>query len=149
MKELKTYISEGFFNNVGANNPIKRVIDTIKDASINDKIDSNDKRLKFPDLLTPILKDIENNIKKGKFTFEYTRNDNTCHKKIIVSLEITEPGKARWTYSSGNDEFGWDAINTAISISRDLYYEAAYPIKEPRLRHWIAKTIEVTVFKLS
>ena len=36
MKELKTYISEGFFNNVGANNIVKPVIDTIKDASIKE-----------------------------------------------------------------------------------------------------------------
>ena len=40
MKELKTYISEGFFNNVGANNIVNPVIDAIKDASINDKINS-------------------------------------------------------------------------------------------------------------
>ena len=38
MRELKTYISEGFFNNVGANNIVKPVIDAIKDASLNDKI---------------------------------------------------------------------------------------------------------------
>ena len=49
MKELKTYISEGFFSNVGANNRINQAIDTIKDASLNDKINSSDKRRKFDD----------------------------------------------------------------------------------------------------
>ena len=149
MKELKTYISEGFFSNVGANNRIKLAIDTIKDASLNDKIDSDKKKLEFTDLLASILKDIETDIKKGKFIFKYTRNDNTCHKRIIVSLEITEPGKARWTYNSGNDKFEWDVNNTAISIARDLYYEVAYPTKAIRLHHSIANTIKATEFKLS
>ena len=54
MKELKSYISEGFFSNVGANNRIKLAIDTIKDASLNDKIDSDKKKLEFTDLLASI-----------------------------------------------------------------------------------------------
>ena len=59
MKELKVYISEGFFTNVGADNIVKPVIDAIKDASMNDKINSRvKKRNKFINLLTPILKDI-------------------------------------------------------------------------------------------
>ena len=89
MKELKTYISEGFFSNIGANNIIKPVIYTIKDASINDKIDSDKERNEFVILLTSILKDVESDIKKGKFVFEYIRNDGTCHMKTIISLEIT------------------------------------------------------------
>ena len=71
MKELKTYISEGFFTNVGANNIIKPVIDIIKDASMNDKINSSIKRQEFVGSLTSILKDVENNMKKGKIVFEY------------------------------------------------------------------------------
>ena len=98
MRELKTYIFEGFFSNVGANNRIKLVIDTIKDASLNDKIDSDEKKLEFANLLVPILKDIETDIKKGKLVFEYIRNDEFCISyKTIITLEITESGKAKWT----------------------------------------------------
>ena len=59
MKELKKYISEGFFANVGANNIVNPVIDAIKDASINDKINSSSKRLNFADSLAVILEDLE------------------------------------------------------------------------------------------
>ena len=150
MKELKTYISEGFFNNVGANNIVKPVIDAIKDASLNDKIDSNDERFKFADSLVVILKDLEADTKKGKLIFEYIRNDSTKdHMKIMISLEIAEPGKARWVYSSKNGKFGNSADVIAFDIAEDLYYEAVYPVKEPKLRHSIAKTIKVTEFKLS
>ena len=149
MKELKAYISEGFFSNVGANNRIKLAIDTIKDASINDKIDSDKKKLEFTDLLTSILKDIETDIKKGKFIFKYTRNDGTCHMKTIISLEMTESKKARWIYSSQTAKFGWSAYDMAYRIAGDLFYETSYPVKESRLRHSIANTIEVTEFKLS
>ena len=149
MRELKSYIFEGFFNNVGANNIIKPVIDAIKDASINDKIDSDKKKLEFTDLLTSILKDIETDIKKGKFIFKYTRNDGTCHMKTIISLEMTESKKARWIYSSQTAKFGWSAYDMAYRIAGDLFYETSYPVKESRLRHSIANTIEVTEFKLS
>ena len=150
MKELKTYISEGFFSNVGANNIVKPVIDAIKDASLNDKIDSNDERFKFADSLVVILKDIENNTGKGKIVFEYIRNDSTKdHMKIMISLEIAEPGKARWVYSSKNGKFGNSAEVIAFDISEDLYYEAVYPVKEPKLHHSIANTIKVTEFKVS
>ena len=150
MKELKTYITEGFFSNVGANNIVKPVIDVIKDASLNDKIDSNDERFKFADSLVVILKDIENNTGKGKIVFEYIRNDSTKdHMKIMISLEIAEPGKARWVYSSKNGKFGNSAEVIAFDISEDLYYEAVYPVKEPKLHHSIANTIKVTEFKVS
>ena len=149
MKELKTYISEGFFSNVGANNRIKLAIDTIKDASLNDKIDSDKKKLEFTDLLASILKDIETDIKKGKFIFKYIRNDGTCHMKTIISLEMTESKGARWIYSSTTAKFGWSAYDMAYRIAADLYYEASYLVKESRLRHSIANTIEVTEFKLS
>ena len=150
MKELKSYISEGFFNNVGANNIVKPVIDAIKDASLNDKIDSHDERFKFADSLVVILKDIENNTGKGKIVFEYIRNDSTKdHMKIMISLEIAEPGKARWVYSSKNGKFGNSAEVIAFDISEDLYYEAVYPVKEPKLQHSIANTIKITEFKLS
>ena len=150
MKELKTYISEGFFNNVGANNIVKPAIDAIKDASINDKIDSHDERFKFADSLVVILKDIENNTRKGKIVFEYIRNDSTKdHMKIMISLEIAEPGKARWVYSSKNGKFGNSAEVIAFDISEDLYYETKYPTEDLKLRHSIANTIKVTEFKLS
>ncbi len=149
MKELKSYISEGFFSNVGANNRIKLAIDTIKDASINDKIDSDKKKLEFADLLTSILKDIETDIKKGKFIFKYIRNDGACHMKTIISLEMTESKGARWIYSSSSAKFGWNAYDMAYRIAGDLFYETSYPVKESRLRHSIANTIEVTEFKLS
>ena len=148
MRELKTYISEGFFNNVGANNRIKLAIDTIKDASINDKIDSDKKKLEFTDLLTSILKDIETDIKKGKFIFKYIRNDWSCHMKTMISLEMTESKGARWIYSSSSAKFGWSAYDMAYRIAGDLFYETSYPVKESRLRHSIANTIEVTEFKL-
>ena len=149
MKELKTYISEGFFSNVGANNRIKLAIDTIKDASMNDKIDSDSKRLEFANLLTSILKDIETDIKNGKFVFKYTKNDSSCHMKITISLKMTGSNDAKWLYSSVSSKFGWSAYDVAYIIARDLYNEGVYPVNEPRLRHSIANTIEVTEFKAS
>ena len=150
MKELKSYISEGFFSNVGANNIIKPVIDAIKDASMNNKIDSDDKRHKFADLLTSILKDVENNMKKGKFAFEYIRNDDTCvARKITITLEMTGSKDAMWTYSIRACKFGKSAYDMAYRIAANLYYETSYPVKESSRRHSIAKTIKVTEFKLS
>ena len=155
MKELKTYISEGFFSNVGANNRIKQVIDTIKNASINDKINSRIERQKFADLLTPILKDIETdiNIKKGKFVFEYVRNDelNTA-RKTRVSLEIIESdtiNDVKWIYSNKYGIYSMYANAIAFNVANALYYEAVYPIKDSKLHHSIANTIKVTAFKLS
>ena len=152
MRELKTYISEGFFNNVGADNRIKRAIDTIKDASINDKIDSDAKYLKFRNLLAPILKDIEGDIKKGKFVFEYVRNDRVRGNcKITISLEIIESNtnKVRWIYSDKNGSYKNYADSIASNVSNDLYYEAVYPIEDPNFHHSIANTIKVTEFKVS
>ena len=149
MKELKSYISEGFFSNIGANNIIKPVIDTIKDASINDKIDSSDKRHKFADLLTSILKDVESDIKKGKLVFEYIRNDSTNHIKTMISLEINGLNDARWSYVNQSASFGRSAFYIAASIAEDLYYEATHPIKESSLHHSIANTIKVTEFKVA
>ena len=146
MKELKTYISEGFFNNVGANNIIKPVIDAIKDASMNDKIDSD---AKYRDLLTSILKDIETSIKKGKIAFEYIRDIEDKNSKTTITLEMNEPNDARWTYSNKNGTYD-NSINAIVfNITNDLYYEAKYSSKNPNLRHSIAKTIKVTEFKLS
>lgn len=146
MKELKTYISEGFFSNVGANNPIKRAIDTIKDASIKDKIDSD---AKYRDLLTSILKDIETDIKKGKIAFEYLRDIEDKNSKTTITLEMNEPNDARWTYGNENGTYD-NSINAIVfNITNDLYYEAKYSSKNPNLRHSIAKTIKVTEFKLS
>ena len=146
MKELKTYISEGFFSNVGANNPIKRVIDTIKDASIKDKIDSD---AKYRDLLTSILKDIETSIKKGKIAFEYLRDIEDKNSKTTITLEMNEPNDARWTYGNKNGTYD-NSINAIVfNITNDLYYEAKYSSKNPNLRHSIANTIKVTDFKLS
>ena len=145
MKELKTYISEGFFNNVGANNIIKPVIDAIKDASMNDKIDSD---AKYRDLLTSILKDIETSIKKGKIAFEYLRDIEDKNSKTTITLEMNESNDARWTYSNKNGTYD-NSINAIVfNITNDLYYEAKYSSKNPNLRHSIAKTIKVTEFKL-
>ena len=152
MKELKTYISEGFFNNVGANNIIKPVIDAIKDASMNNKIKSRIQRHKFIDLLTPILKDIENNMSKGKIVFEYIRNDeyNTVHKhKATISLEkIPESSKpSLWIYDS-DVRSGLDINNVTFNIAMDLYYEATYPTEDPKSQHSIANTIKVIEYKV-
>ena len=150
MKELKTYISEGFFSNVGANNPIKPVIDAIKDASINDKIKSDDKRLKFRDSLAVVLKDLEIGIKKGgKLTFEYIRNIGNVSSKITISLEITKSNYARWIYSDEKGNYENDAYYIAFNIASDLYYGTKYPTQDPKLRHSIANTIKVIEFKLS
>ena len=149
MKELRTYISEGFFSNVGANNRINQAIDAIKDASLNDKIDSNDKRFKFADSLVVILKDIETDIKRGKLIFEYIRNDSShIAHKVTITLEITGSNIARWIYSSKNGKFGNSADVIAFDIAEDLYYEVVYPTKESN-RHSIANTIKVTEFKVS
>ena len=150
MKELKAYISEGFFTNVGADNIVKPAIDLIKDASMNNKIDSNDERFKFADSLVVILKDLEADMKKGKLIFEYIRNDSTKdHMKIMISLEITEPGKVRWTYSSKNGKFGNSADVIAFDIAEDLYYETKFLPQTPKLHHSIANTIKITEFKIS
>ena len=153
MKELKTYISEGFFSNVGANNIIKPVIDAIKDASMNSKIKSHIKRRKFIDLLTPILKDIKNNMGKGKIVFEYIRNDETCTThKVTISLEKTESnmsGQWTYTYDSERHIFGLGIDAVAFNVAIDLFYESIYPIKDPRFQHNIANTIKVIEYKLS
>lgn len=155
MKELKTYISEGFFSNVGANNIVKPVIDLIKDASMNNKINSSEKKLKFANLLLPILKDIENNMKKGKIVLEYIRNDEKFAKsksKTIISFETSGLNEAKWTYINNINNLGElkvDVSAIATRISMDLYYEAVYPAKESSLHHSIANTIKVTEFKVS
>ena len=155
MKELKSYISEGFFSNVGANNKVKLVIDAIKDASINDKINSYSKRQKFRDLLTSILKDIEADMKKGKFVFKYTRDDGTCQNdSVTISFEKSDSNDASWNYSAGwnrNTKKGirWTAEDIARRVTDDLYCEAEYPLRDSKLRHSIANTIKVTEFKIS
>ena len=149
MKELKTYISEGFFTNVGANNRINQAIDAIKDASINDKINSSSKSLKFANSLAVILKDLEANMKKGKLVFEYSRNDSTNHIKTMISLEIDDLNDVRWSYVNQSASFGRSAFYIAASIAEDLYYEATHPIKELESQHSIAKTIKVTEFKVA
>lgn len=151
MKELKTYISEGFFSNVGANNIIKPVIDAIKDASMNNKIDSDEKKLEFANLLVPILKDIETDIKKGRLIFEYIRNDEFCISyKTVITLEISEPGKAKWSAGRDTNQRRWrHAEDIAFVISMDLLYEVKNSPQNPKFRHGIANTIKVTKFKLS
>ena len=150
MRELKTYISEGFFANVGANNIVNPVIDAIKDASINDKINSSSKRLNFADSLAVILEDLEADMKKGKLIFEYIRNDSVKdHMKIMISLKILGSNDVRWSYDSQSVSFGRSAFDIAVSIANDLYYETVYPTKDLKLRHSIANTIKVTEFKLS
>lgn len=148
MKELKSYISEGFFTNVGANNRIKQAIDTIKDASMNNKINSEIESRKFINSLTSILKGIETDIKKGKFVFEYIRNDETSkNSKITISLEIDGSNDIRWLYGNkyGRYAIYFHADSIASNVANDLYYEAIQPV----LKHSIAKTIKVTEFKLS
>ena len=151
MKELKTYIFEGFFSNVGANNRINQAIDAIKDASLNDKIDSYEKKLEFANLLVPILKDIETDIKKGRLMFEYIRNDESCISyKTVITLEITESGKAKWTAGRDTNQRRWrHAEDIAFVISMDLLYEVKNSPQNPKFRHSIANTIKVTEFKLS
>ena len=151
MKELKTYISEGFFSNVGANNIVKPVIDAIKDASINDKVDSLKKQDEFACLLESILKDIETDIKKGKFAFEYIKNDETSkNSKITISLEKSESNNVKWIYSNYSSKYKKNHPHRiAFNISLDLYYEATYPIKDPKFQHNIANTIKVIEYKVS
>ena len=155
MRELKSYIFEGFFSNVGANNIIKPVIDAIKDASLNDEINSKAERLKFRNLLLSILKDLESNIKKGKLAFEYIRNIGSENSKITISLEMNGSNDVRWTYtnkfSSGRSTpTDWlYADSVASNIASDLYYELKYPSQNPELQHSIAKTIKITEFKVS
>ena len=150
MKELKSYISEGFFSNVGANNIVKPVIDAIKDASLNDKIKSYDEMRKFTRLLEQILKDIETDIRKGKFAFEYTTGSEKLGKaKITISLENPESDDEKWTYSKQSSKRKKDLYQIALSIACDLYNETAFSAKESSLRHSIANTIEVIEFKLS
>ena len=157
MKELKTYISEGFFSNVGANNRINQAIDAIKDASINDKVDSKERKLELIDLLTPILKNIESLIKKGKFIFTYTRNDGMCQNEpIIISFKRSDPNDTSWNWNyragwNSNTKKGvkWSAVNIARRITDDLYCEAEYKLRDSKLHHSIANTIEVVEFKLS
>ena len=157
MKELKTYISEGFFSNVGANNRINQAIDTIKDASLNDKINSRERKPEFIDSLTSILKNIESLIKKGKFIFKYTRNDGTCQNEpITISFKRSDPNDTSWSWNyragwNSNTKKGvkWSAVDIARRITDDLYCEAEYKLRDSKLRHSIANTIKVTEFKVS
>ena len=151
MRELKTYISEGFFSNVGANNIVKSAIDTIKDASLNDKINSHDKMRVFTDLLASTLKDIETDIRKGKFAFEYTtRSKKFGKEEITISLEDPKSDDVKWIYNSSlSASSGKDSYQLALTIAGDLYIETAFSMNEPRFQHSIAKTIKVTEFKLS
>lgn len=155
MKELKTYISEGFFSNVGANNRIKLAIDTIKDASINDKINSRERKIELIDSLTSILKNIEPLIKKGKFIFKYTRNDGICqNNQVTISLKKSDSNDVSWNYSADwirNTKKGvkWAVIDIARRITDDLYCEAEYKLRDSKLHHSIANTIEVVEFKVS
>ena len=146
MKELKTYIFEGFFNNVGANNIVKPVIDAIKDASLNDKVDSLKKQDEFAGLLESILKNIEADIKKGKFVFEYIRNDrSSVNRTVIISLEKSESNNVKWIYSNYSSKYKKNhPQRIAFNIALDLYYEAMYST-----HHSIANTIKVTEFKVS
>ena len=148
MKELKAYISEGFFTNVGANNRIKPVIDAIKDASMNNKINSSSESGKFANSLEVILKDLEANMKKGKFVFEYIRNDSTNHRKTMISLEIDGLNDVRWSYVNQSASFGRSAFYIAASIADDLYHEATYPTEDPKSQHSIANTIKVIEYKV-
>ena len=149
MRELKTYIFEGFFSNIGANNRINQAIDTIKDASLNDKIKSYDEMRKFTHLLEQILKDIETDIRKGKFTFEYTtRSEKFGKTKITISLENPESDDEKWTYSKQSSKRKKDLYQIALTIACDLYNETAFSVKESSLRHSIANTIKVTEFKV-
>ena len=157
MKELKTYISEGFFSNVGANNRINQAIDAIKDASMNDKINSKERKLELIDLLTPILKNIESLIKKGKFIFTYTRNDGMYQNELItISFKRSDPNDTSWNWNyragrNSNTKKGvkWSAVDIARRITDDLYCEAEYKLRDSKLHHSIADTIEVVEFKLS
>ena len=149
MKELKSYISEGFFSNIGANNIIKPVIDAIKDASINSKINTDRRKLKFADSLAVILKDLEANMKKGKFIFEYIRIDGILRMKTMISLEILGSNDVRWSYDNQFTSFGRSASDIAAGIATDLYYELKYQSQNPELQHSIAKTIKVIEFKVS
>ena len=151
MKELKTYISEGFFSNVGANNRIKLAIDTIKDASLNDKINTKDQILKFRELLTSILEGVETDMKKGKLVFEYIRRDaiRRSMNKTTISLEISESNKAVWTYDNESGGGEYDVSTIAFNIAMDLYYEFSKPTKKSNLRHSIANTIKIIEFKVS
>ena len=151
MKELKSYISEGFFTNVGANNRIKQAIDTIKDASMNDKINSEIESRKFINSLTSILRGIETDIKKGKFAFEYIRNDETSkNSKITISLEKSESNNVKWIYSNYSSKYKKNHPHRiAFNISLDLYYETMHPIKDPKFQHNIANTIKVIEYKVS
>ena len=158
MKELKTYISEGFFSNVGANNRINQAIDAIKDASMNNKINTERKRLDFTKLLASILKDLETNIKKGKFAFKFTsmyefRYTNEYITRItndiIISLEISGSNDIKWTYDNiDRGKLEYDAHEIALNIAMDLYYETTHPTRDSKFRHSIANTIEVTEFKV-
>ena len=149
MKELKSYISEGFFNNVGANNIVKPAIDLIKDASLNDKIKSGNERRKFADSLATILKGLEANMKKGKLILEYIRIDGAIRMKTMISLEILGSNDVRWSYDNQFTSFGRNASDIAAGIAADLYNELKYPSQNPELQHSIANTIKVTEFKLS
>ena len=114
-----------------------------------------EKKSYFYDLLTSILEDVETNMKKGKFVFEYIRN-NTKFKtyKNIISLEATESNEAKWAFKWTYDdnksgELAISASTIAYNIAEDLYNEVMYPVNEPDLQHSIANTIKVIEFKLS
>lgn len=148
MKSLSEKINEGFYKTV-APLYMNQAVDLIKEISEKDRCYDEAHAATYTHKLTDILKQIERELTKGRFALTYTRNDGTCtNKKVKVTLTMFRANDPRWQYESGGYMHGWDAKNMAQSIvGNDLYYEAKYPTRDSKLRHNIAKTIEIQKYE--
>ena len=122
MKSLSEKINEGFYKTV-APLYMNQVVDLIKEISEKDRCYDEAHAATYTHKLTDILKQIERELTKGRFTLTYTRNDGTCSKKKVkVTLTMFRANDPRWQYESGGYMHGWDAKNMAQSIvGNDLY----------------------------
>ena len=147
MKSLREKINEGFYKTV-APLYMNQAVDLIKEISEEDRCYDKAHIAAFEQELGDILKRIERELTRGRFVFTYTKNDGTCaDKKVKVTLTMFRANVLRWKYELGGDMRGWDAETMSQAIVRDLYYEAKYLARDPKLHHSIAKTIEIQEYE--
>ena len=147
MKSLCEKINEGFYKTV-APLYMNQAVDLIKEISEEDRCYDEAHVATYTHKLTDILKRIEGELTRGRFVLTYTKNDGTCaDRKAKVTLTMFRANDPRWQYESGGYMHGWDAKNMAQTIVGDLYYEAKYPARDPKLHHSIAKTIEIQEYE--
>lgn len=147
MKSLREKINEGFYKTV-APLYMNQAVDLIKEISEEDRCYDKAQESRYIHKLADLLKRIEGELTRGRFVLTYTKNDGTCaDRKTKVTLTMFRANDPRWQYESGGAMRGWDAETMSQAIVGDLYYEAKYPARDPKLHHSIAKTIEIQEYE--